>query len=90
MIIQVFSEYLQQAQAGNVEFLACPMHTQEEAVFPLIHSEAGEGKIMLHCIACGYKNTAGITLYNNILDRLGKLRSEIEPKKVSAPQEDNV
>jgi hypothetical protein len=90
MIIQVFSEYLQQAQAGNVEFLACPMHTQEEATFPLIHSLTEDDKIMLHCIACGYKNLAGLTLYNNILDRLDSLRPKIEPKKVSASQEDHV
>ena len=90
MIIQVFSEYLQQAQAGNVEFLACPMHTQEEATFPLIHSLTEDDKIMLHCIACGYKNLAGLTLYNNILDRLDSVRPKIEPKKVSASQEDHV
>jgi hypothetical protein len=90
MIIQVFSEYLQQAQAGNVEFLACPMHMQEEAVFALVHSETKEGYIMLQCYACGYKNLAGLTLYNNILDRLDKLRPKIEPKKMSASQEDHV
>lgn len=90
MIIQVFSEYLQQAQAGNVEFLACPMHSQEEAAFPLIHSQTQEGHIMLQCYACGYKNIAGLTLYNNILDRLHKLRPKIESEKMSASQEKDV
>jgi hypothetical protein len=81
MIIQVFSEYLQEAQAGNVEFLACPMHPNEEAVFPLTHSLSKDEKVILSCLACGYKNVAGLTLYNNIIDRLVKLRGGIEPKK---------
>ena len=76
MKIQVFSEYLQQAQAGNVEFLACPMHTEEEPVFPLIHLLAEDDKIMLQCLACGYKNYAGLTLYNNILDKLSNVRPQ--------------
>jgi hypothetical protein len=66
MRIQVFSEYLQLAQAGKVNFLACPMHTQEEAIFPLSH-QLEDDKVVLHCLACGYKNTAGSTLYNNLI-----------------------
>jgi len=80
MKIQVFSEYLQQAQAGNVEFLACPMHPTEEAIFPLAHSEE-DNKIILTCYACGYRNIAGLTLYDNILNRLNSLSGGIEPKK---------
>jgi len=78
MRIQVFSEYLQLAQAGKVVFLACPMHPQEEAIFPLLHKEENE-KIVLHCSACGYKNTVGYILYNNLL----KL---IEAAKMSEPE----
>lgn len=81
MKIQVFSEYLKQAQAGNVEFLACPMHSTEEAVFPLAHSAGEEDKVILECYACGYKITAGLTLYDNILNRLNSLSGGIEPKK---------
>jgi hypothetical protein len=73
MRIQVFSEYLQQAQAGNVEFLACPYHNDDApAIFPLVHLEE-EDKIILQCYACDFKMYVGITLYNQILDRLNKL-----------------
>lgn len=77
MRIQVFSEYLQLAQAGKVDFLACPMHTTEEAVFPLTH-QLEEDKIVLHCYACGYKNTAGYTLYNNLIKLIEAQMSEPE------------
>jgi Tat protein secretion system quality control protein TatD with DNase activity len=66
MRIQVFSEYLQLAQAGKVKFLACPMHPTEEAIFQLTHQEEND-KIVLHCFACGYKNIAGYYLYNNLI-----------------------
>jgi DNA primase len=71
MQIQVFSEYLQLAQAGRVNFLACPMHQDQEAIFPLTHQQE-EDKIVLHCFACGYKNTAGSTLYNNLVELIEK------------------
>jgi len=77
MRIQVFSEYLQLAQAGKVDFLACPMHTQEEAIFPLSH-KLEEDKIVLHCLACGYKNTAGYTLYINLIKLIKAQLSEPE------------
>jgi hypothetical protein len=84
MIIQVFSEYLQQAQAGNVEFLACPMHPEDKEIFdikyPLMHKMEDE-KIILYCTSCGYKNFPGLALYNNMIDRLISLGSGIEPKK---------
>ncbi len=68
MRIQVFSEYLQLAQAGRVNFLACPMHKEnEDAVFQLMHSEENE-KIVLQCFACGYKITAGQQLYENLIN----------------------
>jgi hypothetical protein len=79
MRIQVFSEYLQLAQAGRVNFLACPMHPQEEAIFPLSH-QMEDDKVVLHCLACGYKNTAGSTLYNNLIELI---RAEMsEPEKM--------
>ena len=77
MRIQVFSEYLQLAQAGRVNFLACPMHQNEEAIFPLSHQQEEE-KIVLHCYACGYKNTAGYTLYNNLIELIKAEMSEPE------------
>lgn len=79
MLTQVFSEYLQMAQAGKLKFLACPMHPQEEAVFPLVHKEENE-KIVLHCYACGYKNTAGQQLYDNLISLIASAKSE--PEKV--------
>jgi hypothetical protein len=79
MRIQVFSEYLQLAQAGKVNFLACPMHTQEEAIFPLSH-QLEDDKVVLHCLACGYKNTAGSTLYNNLITLIEA--ENIEPEKM--------
>ena len=75
MRIQVFSEYLQLAQAGRVNFLACPMHQDEEAKFPLAHQQE-EDKIVLHCFACGYKNAAGYILYNNLIELIEKNSSE--------------
>jgi len=77
MRIQVFSEYLQLAQAGKVDFLACPMHPEEKAIFPLLHKEEEE-KVVLHCLACGYKNTAGYGLYQNILNKIWAIKSEPE------------
>ena len=71
MQIQVFSEYLQLAQAGKVDFLACPMHlTDIDTVFQLTHSLVGEDKVLLECYACGYKNMAGEQLYQTILGRI--------------------
>ena len=71
MKIQVFSEYLQLAQAGKVDFLACPMHpTELDAVFQLTHSAGENDNILLECYACGYKNIAGMQLYQTILGRI--------------------
>lgn len=69
MRIQVFSEYLELARAGKVDFLACPMHPEEEAKFPLMHQDLND-KVVLQCLACGYKNIAGEQLYENILKRI--------------------
>jgi len=80
MLIQVFSEYLQLAQAGKVNFLACPMHLEEEAVFPLFHRLTDQDKIILECYACNYKNIAGQQLYDNLIKLIEA--EEIEPKKV--------
>ena len=78
MRIQVFSEYLQLAQAGRVNFLACPMHEEDKLViFELLHKEEN-GKIVLYCLACGYKNIAGLTLYNNLITLIKAQLSEPE------------
>ena len=73
MKIQVFSEYYNLSQAGRVKPLACPMHQEHEpAVFPLIHAEEKD-QVVLHCLACGYKNTAGEQLYKNIIEQIKKV-----------------
>ena len=70
MRLQVFSEYLQQAQAGNVEFLACPMHKNDEpTVFQLTHLQEND-KVVLQCFACDYKIVAGQQLYENIIEQI--------------------
>jgi len=77
MKIQVFSQYYNLAQAGRVEPLACPMHKSEEPIiFTLIHKEENN-KIMLQCIACGYKNFVGQQLYENILKRIEGVINDI-------------
>ena len=73
MKIQIFSEYYNLSQAGRVKPLACPMHQEHEpAVFPLIHAE-DKDQVVLHCLACGYKNTAGEQLYKNIIEPIKKV-----------------
>jgi uncharacterized Zn finger protein len=70
MRIQVFSEYYNLAQEGRVKPLSCPKHKDDEPViFPLVHAEQDE-KIVLHCLACGYFQTAGLQLYENILSQI--------------------
>ena len=77
MKIQVFSQYYNLAQAGRVEPLACPMHESEKpTIFALIHKEENN-KIMLQCIACGYKNFVGQQLYENILNRIEGVANDI-------------
>lgn len=83
MQIQVFSEYLQLAQAGKVNFLACPMHKNEDATFQLVHQDENN-KITLNCFACGYKVTAGIVLYETILARIAEAN---ESEKVNTHNE---
>lgn len=73
MRIQVFSEYLQLAQAGKVNFLACPMHKEDEpTAFQLTHLDEND-KVVLQCFACGYKITAGQQLYDNILNEISSI-----------------
>ena len=87
MRIQVFSEYLQLAQAGKVDFLACPMHKEDEpAIFTLAHTDQDD-KVLLYCLACGYKNIAGQQLYDNLLVRIERAKNE--PEKVDT-QKDNL
>jgi hypothetical protein len=77
MRLQVFSEYLQLAQAGKLDFLACPMHIEDKpAVFPLLHKEDGD-KVVLYCLACSYKNIAGQQLYENIKEKIRRVNNEL-------------
>jgi hypothetical protein len=78
MHIQVFSEYLQLAQAGRVKPLACPMHKGEEAIFPLYHKEENN-LIILNCYACDYKQIVGQTLYNILIQRI-EVANKMSPK----------
>jgi hypothetical protein len=76
MLHQVFSTYYNLALEGKVEFLSCPMHKEHEpAIFPLVHSSE-EDKVVLHCLACGYKNWAGQQLYENILERVKRFEND--------------
>jgi len=73
-MLKVFSEYYNLALEGKVDFLPCPMHEEDKpAVYPLIHKEQGD-KVMLQCLACGYKNTVGQQLYENVLERIRKVK----------------
>lgn len=67
MRIQVFSQYRKLAEAGKVKPLTCPMHLDETAEFLLVHKEENY-KIVLCCLACGYKNMVGIVMYENLLE----------------------
>lgn len=81
MRIQVFSEYLQMAQAGKLDFLACPMHSEDKpAIFPLTHFEKND-KIVLQCLACGYKVTAGENLYSSLLHKIKMAKVENDDSK---------
>jgi uncharacterized Zn finger protein len=76
MKIQVFSEYYNLSQAGRVKPLACPMHPEfPEVSFELIHKEEND-KVVLQCLACGYKNVAGQQLYQTIIERIKKVENE--------------
>ena len=80
MLIQVFSEYLQLAQVGKVNFLTCPMHPTEEATFPLVHNLTDQDQILLKCFACGYKSYVGQQMYDNLITIINAVNNE--PKKV--------
>ena len=72
MKIQIFSEYYNLAQAGRVKPLACANHKNDHpAIFWLMHKMVEE-QIMIYCAACGYEQTAGIQLYENILKEVKK------------------
>jgi hypothetical protein len=70
MKIQIFSQYYNLAQAGRVKPLACPNHKNDysfkDTLYWLMHKEQ-DGKIMLYCTACGYEQTVGLQLYENVL-----------------------
>jgi hypothetical protein len=73
MKIQIFSKYYKLAQAGKVKPLACPNHKRDEelfaAVYWLVHKQQDD-KIVLYCTACGYEQTAGLQLYENIVKEI--------------------
>jgi len=78
MKIQVFSQYYNLAQAGRVKPLACPNHKNDypfDATYWLTHKEEND-TIILYCMACGYSQTAGIQLYENILIKIKKVENE--------------
>ena len=76
MKIQIFSQYYNLGQAGRVKPLACPMHIEDpDVIFPLIHKYEND-KIVLQCLACGYKNIAGQQLYENIIEQIKKIKNE--------------
>ena len=79
MKIQIFSQYYNLSQAGWVKPLACPMHKEETAIFPLVHQEVNE-KISLYCLACGYKNYPGQQFYDNLISLIASAKNE--PKKM--------
>jgi len=77
MKIQVFSQYYNLAQAGAVEPLACPMHKDEpDLIYQLVHKDEDE-KVVLQCLACGYKNVAGQQLYENLLKRMKRVQNGV-------------
>lgn len=79
MKIQVFSQYYNLAQAGKVNFPACPNHQEDKpAIFDLIHKIEENEAISLNCMACGYKMYPGIDFYNKILNEIEAVNNESE------------
>jgi hypothetical protein len=82
-MIRIFSKYYNMAQEGKVDFLSCPMHlvdqlTDEPVIFPLYpHESEDQSKVVLQCLACGYKITAGQQLYENIIERIRRIENGI-------------
>jgi hypothetical protein len=81
MLIQVFSKYYNLAQAGRVKPLACPNHESDfvpggQAVYWLMHTEK-DNKVMLYCTACGYKQIAGLQLYQNLIQRITEVENVV-------------
>ena len=75
MRIQVFSEYYRLAQAGVVKAFACPMHKEDpEITFELTHMYKDD-KVVLHCLACGYKIVAGQQLYEKITNKIRDIKN---------------
>jgi hypothetical protein len=76
MKIQVFSQYYNLAQAGVVKPLACPNHQDEkDLVYDLIHFMSNDNVIKLRCLACNYEQTAGLQLYENILNKIKEVEN---------------
>ena len=79
MKIQVFSQYYNLAQAGRVKPLACPNHKNDyifsDVLYWLVHKEEND-KIVLYCTACGYKQTVGLQLYENIIEQIRRVENE--------------
>lgn len=80
MKIQVISYYYQLAEENKVVPLFCPnaTHTEDIAYFGayfLLTPAEENDKIVLQCLACGYKQTVGIQLYENILNKIKEVEN---------------
>jgi len=80
MKIQVFSQYFKLAQEGKVKFLSCPNHKEDYEIFrvkyALLHKEEDD-TIILYCTNCGYQQTAGLQLYENIIKEIEKVQNVV-------------
>jgi hypothetical protein len=78
MKIQVFSQYYKMAQEGKVNFLFCPKHKDDYEIFnvryELMHKEENDS-IVLYCINCGYNQTAGLQLYENLIEKIKEVEN---------------
>ena len=79
MKIQIFSQYYNLAQVGRVKPLTCPNHYDETGLFSkalyLLNHKEKDNKIILYCTACNYEQTAGLQLYENILNKIKEIKN---------------
>ena len=69
MKIQYVSTYIQLSEEGLVPKLLCP---QDQG--SLLCNGDGENIIYLYCLECNYKNTIGISKYENIVELVNEQR----------------
>lgn len=78
MKIQVFSQYYKLGLEGRVDLLSCPKHKEDYEIFKvkyaLEHKEENN-QIVLYCINCGYEQTAGIQLYENLIEKIKRIEN---------------